>query len=146
MKFEALIILLLGVWIGLLLGLSFIEAPLKFTAPGISVKLGLGIGQIMFTVLNRIETLLSAVFLVFVLSRNNMGLYLYLLTGLLILIVLMQSFYFLPILNDRVEIILSGKDVPASSHHVLFIILEINKLITLILLFFKTYKYINYVK
>ena len=33
-------------WAGLVLGLSFIETPLKFTAPGITLPLGLGIGWV----------------------------------------------------------------------------------------------------
>ena len=40
-----------SLWLGLIIGLSLIEAPLKFTAPGITTPLGLGIGRIMFTAL-----------------------------------------------------------------------------------------------
>ncbi len=43
------------VWCGLLAGISFIEAPLKFRAPGITVPLGVGIGRLVFRVLNRVE-------------------------------------------------------------------------------------------
>ncbi|WP_229686456.1 hypothetical protein [Longimycelium tulufanense] len=43
------------VWLGLVLGISFVEAPLKFRAPGVTRALGLGIGRIVFRALNRVE-------------------------------------------------------------------------------------------
>lgn len=51
-------------WAGLVLGLSFIETPLKFRAPGITRELGLGIGSLVFTTLNRIELGLALMVLV----------------------------------------------------------------------------------
>lgn len=38
-----------AVWFGLIIGLGFIETPLKFLAPGITLPLGLGIGRLVFT-------------------------------------------------------------------------------------------------
>jgi len=43
-------------WIGMVLAISFLEAPLKFRAPGITTDLGVGIGRLVFRALNRIET------------------------------------------------------------------------------------------
>ena len=40
------------VWLGMVLAISFIEAPLKFTAPGVDLRIGLGIGRIVFRALN----------------------------------------------------------------------------------------------
>ena len=34
-------------WFGLVAAISFIEAPLKFQAPGITIPLGLGIGRLV---------------------------------------------------------------------------------------------------
>src|SRR5438067_1809392 len=45
-------------WLGMVLGLSFLEAPLKFRAPGITIPLGLGIGRLVFAALNRVEVAL----------------------------------------------------------------------------------------
>ncbi|MEM0967027.1 MAG: hypothetical protein AAGJ81_12845 [Verrucomicrobiota bacterium] len=42
-----------GVWLGLVIGISFLEAPLKFQAPGITLELGLGIGRLVFGALNK---------------------------------------------------------------------------------------------
>jgi hypothetical protein len=41
-----------GVWIGLLVGLSFIETPLKFLAPDVTVPIALGIGRLVLTAAN----------------------------------------------------------------------------------------------
>ena len=32
-------------WLGMVIAISFLEAPLKFRAPGVTVPLGLGIGR-----------------------------------------------------------------------------------------------------
>ena len=41
-------------WIGFVCAISFMEAWLKFRAPGISVPLGLGIGRLVFNALNKV--------------------------------------------------------------------------------------------
>lgn len=48
-------------WLGMVLAISFLEAPLKFRAPGITIQLGLGIGRLVFKALNTCEVLLAAV-------------------------------------------------------------------------------------
>jgi hypothetical protein len=47
-------------WLGMVLAISFLEAPLKFRAPGVDLRLGLGIGRIVFRALNGVEVLLAA--------------------------------------------------------------------------------------
>lgn len=49
------------IWFGMVIAISFIEAPLKFRAPGITTQLGLGIGKIVFLALNIAEVLLGIV-------------------------------------------------------------------------------------
>jgi len=36
------------VWLGMVLAISFLEAPLKFRAPGVTLQIGLGIGRVVF--------------------------------------------------------------------------------------------------
>lgn len=48
------------VWLGMVLAISFIEAPLKFRAPGITIELGVGIGRLVFKALNLVECVLAA--------------------------------------------------------------------------------------
>lgn len=47
------------VWLGMVIAISFLEAPLKFRAPGITVPLGLGIGRLVFRALNIAEAVLA---------------------------------------------------------------------------------------
>jgi hypothetical protein len=51
------------VWLGMVLAISFLEAPLKFRAPGVTVVIGLGIGRLVFRALNGAEAVLAAVVL-----------------------------------------------------------------------------------
>ncbi len=52
------------VWLGMVLAISFLEAPLKFRAPGVTLPIGLGIGRLVFRALNGCEAVLAAVVLV----------------------------------------------------------------------------------
>ncbi|WP_059021439.1 hypothetical protein [Mycobacterium sp. M26] len=52
------------VWLGMVLAISFLEAPLKFRAPGVTIPLGLGIGRLVFRALNACEIVLAAVVVV----------------------------------------------------------------------------------
>ncbi|WP_129656838.1 hypothetical protein [Rothia halotolerans] len=49
------------VWLGMVAAISFLEAPLKFRAPGITTELGLGIGRLVFGALNVAEAVLAVV-------------------------------------------------------------------------------------
>jgi hypothetical protein len=48
------------VWVGLVLAISFLEAPLKFRAPGVTIPIGLGIGRLVFRALNTVEVVLAS--------------------------------------------------------------------------------------
>ena len=47
------------VWLGMVLAISFLEAPLKFRAPGVTLQIGLGIGRLVFRALNACELVLA---------------------------------------------------------------------------------------
>ena len=55
---------LVFVWLGLVPGISFLEAPLKFRAPGVTTRIGLGIGRLVFRALNAAEVGLALALLV----------------------------------------------------------------------------------
>lgn len=61
------------IWLGMVLGISFLEAPLKFRAPGITVPLAVGIGRIVFRALNIAETALAVVIIVCMVVRRTAG-------------------------------------------------------------------------
>ena len=49
------------IWVGMIIAISFMEAWLKFRAPGVTLPIGLGIGRLVFGALNRVEWILAVV-------------------------------------------------------------------------------------
>jgi len=47
------------VWLGMVVAISFLEAPLKSRAPDVTLRIGLGIGRLVFRALNTAEALLA---------------------------------------------------------------------------------------
>lgn len=126
-------------WAGLICGISFLEAPLKFQAPGITIPLGLAIGQLVFQALNKIEVALLAVTLVCSYKtdlKNLKGLILI----FIIILLLADTFWLLPLLDDRAKLVLRGKPISESYHHILYIIIESFKLLSLMTLGFLNLK------
>lgn len=125
--------LLLYLWAGLVLGISFLETPLKFKATGITTVLGVGIGKLVFNTLNKIEIILFVSLLLLlgvkrILESPNVYF-----IGVLFFCLLMQSAYLLPVLNERVSTFIeSGIATPNSFYHLSYIILEVIKCITLL--------------
>jgi hypothetical protein len=48
-------------WLGMVVAISFLEAPIKFRAPAVTLPVGLGIGRLVFKALNRVEIVLLVV-------------------------------------------------------------------------------------
>jgi len=61
---AAVAVAALFIWLGMVLAISFLEAPLKFRAPGVTIPLGLSIGRLVFRALNSCEAVLAAVIVV----------------------------------------------------------------------------------
>jgi hypothetical protein len=51
---PAIAVALTFVWLGMVLAISFLEAPLKFRAPNVTLQIGLGIGRLVFRALNTV--------------------------------------------------------------------------------------------
>jgi len=71
MIFRLLQIAIPFVWFGLIGGISFLEAPLKFQAPNITIPLGLGIGRLIFFWLNKMEIKLAVLLLISFFSTDR---------------------------------------------------------------------------
>jgi hypothetical protein len=54
-----LLIMLPFLWCGMVFAISFIETPLKFRAPGMTRALGVGMGRLVFKVLNLFEAAMA---------------------------------------------------------------------------------------
>lgn len=108
------------------------ESWLKFQAPNITLELGLGIGKLVFTALNIMEI----VFLISV-SINSIVLYkkenksIHYSFLIIVLIMLMQTSWLLPILNTRAEQIINGIILEKSNIHFIYVMLEVLKVVCL---------------
>lgn len=121
-------------WLGMIGAISFVEAPLKFQAPGITVALGLGIGRLVFLALNGLE-LLAAAGTTWLMCRARpvprvvWGP----LAGLWTVLAL-QIAGLRPVLDARAELIITGATVPPAPWHALYIALEVIKVGLLLML------------
>ncbi|MDX2375899.1 hypothetical protein M4I32_03690 [Microbacterium sp. LRZ72] len=115
---------LAGIWIGLIGALSFIETPLKFLAPDVTLPIALGIGRLVLTAANLAGAALLAVLaaLSFVRPRLRRGGW-WVLIGLTV-VLLTQIAIIRPPLNARTDIILAGGDPGSSPLHVLYVVAD----------------------
>lgn len=129
---KILVVLSAFFWSGMVFAISFIEAPLKFKAPFVTEKIGLGIGQLVFHTLNKIEWILALILIacLFILQPSLKTILFFILP---ILFLSIQTFFLYPILDYRVKEILLGNSVEYSRVHLLFIFSEIIKFLTLII-------------
>lgn len=120
------------VWLGMVLAISFLEAPLKFRAPGITPQLGLGIGRLVFRALNVCELLLAVVAAVTLFAHETSTAATVALTaagGALVV----QTAILRPLLSRRTALVLAGEhDRGRSIAHYLYVGLEVVKVVALI--------------
>ena len=118
-------------WLGMVLAISFLEAPLKFRAPGLPVPIGLAIGRIVFRALNRVEVT-WALILAACLIADSPSMTAAVAAGASIGVLIVQLGLVRPALNRRSERTLAGEDVPRSASHHAYVALETAKVIGLI--------------
>lgn len=110
------------------------EAPLKFTAPNITIPLGLGIGRIVFQTLNKIEIVLAVLLLISVSRQRPKGKsWLYFL-GIAAGLLLLETIWLLPVLDVRAEQVINGTAPPFSNSHIIYIVFDAIKFISLFIL------------
>lgn len=117
-------------WLGMVLAISFLEAPLKFRAPGVTTELGLGIGRLVFRALNTVESVLAAVLLLAAVVLGPAG-SVWVWLGLAVLILLVQVAVVRPPLSRRSDRVLAGEQLPRSTAHYWYIGLEVAKVVVL---------------
>ncbi len=126
-------------WAGEIVGISFLATPIKFQATqyGATMPMLLSVGKVTFNLQNIIDMVMAVVLIIALSWRHTwgeaipmwgMGAYL----GVLV-IVLIQSFYLLPILDIRTEAYINGTPMPPSYHHIIYAILEAVKVILLLI-------------
>ena len=130
MVLKRLIVFFCLIWLGMILGISFLEAPVKFQAPSVTLSIGLDIGRYVFGIFNRIEIILGMVTLILIIMiRQQLReiIPLIIVWALLIL----QTLWLLPFLDHRVELILEGKTPEDSVLHTVYVVMEIIKVASL---------------
>ena len=120
-------------WFGLVAAISFIEAPLKFQAPGITIPLGLGIGRLVFMALNIVEGVLLVALLVLSVWPAAFRVAAARLRWLIALAVIfiVKIAVVRPPLNARTDQVLAGADPGQSPWHYVYIVCD---LLTMLLL------------
>lgn len=119
-------------WIGFVCAISFMEAWLKFRAPGITVPLGLGIGRLVFNALNKVELVFAIVILINIfwqtsdiLKWQNIAF------AVPFALLFIQTFWLLPALDARAELHIQGQLVPPSNLHFYYVGMELVKIVGL---------------
>ncbi|HET6359776.1 hypothetical protein [Streptomyces sp.] len=121
------------VWLGMVLAISFLEAPLKFRAPNVTVRIGLGIGRLVFRALNRVEAVLATV-IVAAVAAGDPPVPVAVLAALPAVLLAVQLTAVRPVLNRRSDRVLVGEEVPRSRAHLVYVACEAAKAVTLLAL------------
>jgi hypothetical protein len=129
---SAVAVAAIFVWLGMVLAISFIEAPLKFRAPGVTLQIGLGIGRLVFRALNAIELLLAAVLVVtFVVEPPTVCATVAAAAAMITL--LAQVLLVRPRLTKRSDAVLAGGEGPRSRAHYVYVGFEVVKVVALLI-------------
>lgn len=113
-------------WLGMVSAISFLEAPIKFRAPGVTLPIGFGIGRMVFKALNTVEVVLVlAIWVACVFAWPGVA-------GLILLasataVLAIQIVVVRPPLTKRSDRVLAGETAPRSRAHWAFVVLELVK-------------------
>jgi hypothetical protein len=118
----------------MVLAISFLETPLKFRAPGITLALGLGIGRLVFRALNRVEAILAIALIAVCAAGLRPSTTSWVLLGIVAVLLVVQIGVLRPQLDRRALQIIAGREVAPSSHHLAYIGLEVAKIALLVAL------------
>lgn len=131
MIFRILQIAVPFIWFGAIGAISFMEAPLKFTAPNITLPLGLGIGRIVFQTLNKVEIVLALLLIISVFVQRPKGKsWIYFIAAALSLLFL-ETVWLLPVLDERAMQVINGNAPPFSNAHIIYIVFDAVKFLSL---------------
>ena len=115
--------MLLCLWAGLLVGVSFLATPAKFRAPSLELGPALDVGRQTFQVLGWVEWPAAALGLLLCLVGRPRRL---VWVGLLVVCALLavEHLWLLPVLDARVQVVLDGGQLEPSFHHRVYIAMD----------------------
>lgn len=118
-------------WFGMVIAISFLETPLKFRAPGITVPLGLGIGRLVFKALNIAESAL-AVLLLAALATGQVNVRGWVPVVIAAACLIVQMTVLRPALDRRAAVVITGGEVAPSRLHLGYVAVEVIKVFALV--------------
>lgn len=133
MILKIVIIILILLWAGAVLGISFLESWVKFRTPTLSKSVALDVGRTVFNAFHKTQLILLGLILI-IGSFYSLTIFNWILLFFITMILLTQSFLLFPILNKRVDLIILGEQPSKSFVHPVYGMIETSKLILLIVL------------
>ncbi|MCE3278634.1 MAG: hypothetical protein K0S44_825 [Bacteroidetes bacterium] len=124
-------VLICLIWAGMVIGISFLEAPVKFTAPSLTLQVGLDVGRHVFGAFNKVEIVFSVLCFV-ILIAGKLPLKLIIAGGAAVCMLLLETFWLLPVLDERALKIIAGETPEGTSPHMWYIVFDLVKLVSLI--------------
>jgi hypothetical protein len=118
-------------WAGVLIGVSFLAAPAKFNALSLSLPVAMEVGRREFGLLNRVE-IGFAVLALALAALARPGHVVALGLAIAALVVAVQALWLLPVLDARALAITQGEALQPAPWHMLYIVLEVLKLLALL--------------
>jgi hypothetical protein len=113
----------------MVVAISFLEAPLKFRAPDVMLRIGLGIGRIVLRALNTVEVVLATVVVVAAVVGDVSA-------PVLVVVLLAQLVAIRPVLTKRSDRVLAdaaaAASVPRSRGHLVYVAAEVVKVAALV--------------
>jgi len=130
-RIDAVIQPFAWVWMGIVIGVSFLATPIKFTADSITRPVALDVGRATFHALGYVEWTLTVVLAVVIWRAattghrpSNRSLAAF---GVVAIAVALQAMWLVPALDDRVASIIAGTEPPPSHLHTMYGIAEVAK-------------------
>jgi hypothetical protein len=122
-------------WIGFLLAISFMEAPLKFHAPSLTLPVALEIGYIVFHALNLVEITFAVLIIAATyFGQNSQKTILFAIGVVTILII--QTIILFTKLDARTLAMINGLEISSTPYHIVYMVIEVIKLLALVVLAF----------
>lgn len=131
---SAIAVAITFVWLGMVLAISFLEAPLKFRAPYVTLQIGLGIGRLVFRALNTVEVAFALV-IVAIVAAGAAGPTpprIAVAFAVAIAALAIQLIAVRPRLTRRSDRVLAGAEGPRSHAHYVYVGVEAVKTVALL--------------
>lgn len=108
------------------------EAPVKFTAPSLTLQVGVDVGRHVFGMFNKVELVLCTLLITLTLLSKVPARKM-ILPFTVALLLLLETAWLLPVLDQRALKVIAGETPTDTLHHLLYVLFELAKLTLLII-------------